>query len=227
MHIAEGYLPLAHCLGWGVLSGVHVAAGSRTRAPWHLPPGAPSGMPVAAMGPRAAYASAIAFGLLLTSLKLPSLAGSSSHPTGMALGCALLGPRRMAPVALGILVLQALLLAHGGITTLGANTWSLGVVCPWVTWGLWRLLQRTRLSAAMALGVASACGDLATYAATAGQLAWAQHAVGVDFVSAWVSIAGVFAITQLPIAMVEGMLTALAWRALAPESHPAPVLGDA
>ncbi|MFO0229015.1 energy-coupling factor ABC transporter permease [Gemmatimonas sp.] len=227
MHIAEGYLPLVHCLGWGVLAGAHVWAGSRTQTPWRIPVGSTPREPVAALGPRAAYASAIAFGLLLTSLKMPSLAGSSSHPTGMALGTALLGPRRMAPVALGILLLQALLLAHGGITTLGANTWSLGVVCPWVTWGMWQLLRRLHLSDGVALGTAAALGDLATYAATAGQLAFAQRGAGVEMGAAWLSIRGVFALTQLPIAAVEGVLTALAWRALAPERHPAPALGNA
>jgi cobalt/nickel transport system permease protein len=227
MHIAEGYLPLVHCLGWGLLAGAHVVIGARAHAPWRIPAGSTPREPVAALGPRAAYASAIAFGLLLTSLKMPSLAGSSSHPTAMALGTALLGPRRMAPVALGILLLQALLLAHGGITTLGANTWSLGVVCPWVTWGVWRLLRRLRVSDGVALGAAAALGDLATYATTAGQLALAQRGAGMELGAAWLSILGVFALTQLPIAAVEGILTALAWRTLAPERSPAPALGTA
>ncbi|MCA2995818.1 energy-coupling factor ABC transporter permease [Gemmatimonas sp.] len=227
MHIAEGYLPLLHCVGWGVVSGAHVMAGTRAAAPWRVPTATQPREPVSALGPRAAYASAIAFGLLLTSLKMPSLAGSSSHPTGMALGTALLGPRRMAPVAMGILLLQALLLAHGGLTTLGANAWSLGVVCPWVTWGVWTLLRRLSLADGLALGIATALGDLATYAATAGQLALAQQANGVALADAWLPILGVFAVTQVPIAIAEGVLTTLAWRALAPQRHPAPALGNA
>jgi cobalt/nickel transport system permease protein len=222
MHIAEGYLPLAHCLGWGVAAAGHVYAG--TRGARAATPACPAALSVS---PRAAYASAIAFGLLLTSLKMPSLAGSSSHPTGMALGAALLGPRRMAPVALGILLLQALILAHGGLTTLGANVWSLGVVCPWVTWGGWQLLRRAGVPELAALGVATAIGDLATYAATSGQLAFAQSTSGTPFVGAFTAILGVFAITQLPIAAAEGVLTALAWRTMAPDAATAPALRDA
>lgn len=227
MHIAEGYLPLVHCIGWGVVAGGHVLFGTRASSPWRVPTVATPREPVGALGPRAAYASAIAFGLLLTSLKMPSLAGSSSHPTGMALGTALLGPRRMAPVAFGILLLQALMLAHGGLTTIGANTWSLGVVCPWVTWGVWVMLRRSGRSEGVALGVATAIGDVATYAATAGQLAFAQQSAGVELLPSWLSILGVFAVTQVPIAIAEGVLTTLAWRSLAPQPHPAPALGEA
>jgi cobalt/nickel transport system permease protein len=228
MHIAEGYLPLLHCLGWGVAAAGHVYAGTRGS-----PTRASSASSALSATPRAAYASAIAFGLLLTSLKMPSLAGTSSHPTGMALGAALLGPRRMAPVALGILLLQALILAHGGITTLGANVWSLGVVCPWVTWGGWQLLRRVGVPELAALGVATAIGDLATYAATSGQLAFAQQANGTPFWGAFTAILGVFAVTQIPIALAEGVLTALAWRSMLPHAAPAsasasaPALQDA
>ena len=38
-----------------------------------------------------------------------------------------------------VLLFQALLLAHGGITTLGANAFSMAIVGPWVAWGVWRL----------------------------------------------------------------------------------------
>jgi hypothetical protein len=50
-------------------------------------------------------------------------------------------------LALVTLVFQALLLAHGGLTTLGANLFSLGVVGPWAMWILLRLLLRSRLDA--------------------------------------------------------------------------------
>ena len=38
-----------------------------------------------------------------------------------------------------VLLFQALLLAHGGITTLGANAFSMAIVGPWVAWTVWRL----------------------------------------------------------------------------------------
>jgi cobalt/nickel transport system permease protein len=220
MHIAEGYLPLHHAAAWTGAFAPHLWAGlrhpHRRRLP--LPPQVAAPL-VRATGDRPALVAAIAFGLLLTSLKLPSVAGSSAHPTGMALGTALLGPTRMAPVALGILLLQALLLAHGGLTTLGANAWALGVVGPWVTWATWRALQRLGRPEAVALGAAAALGDLATYLATAVQLTLAQSGTGVPLASVFLTTSALFGVTQLPIALLEGILTTVAWRALAPERH--------
>lgn len=38
-----------------------------------------------------------------------------------------------------VLFFQAVLLAHGGLTTLGANVFSMAVVGPWVAYGVpWR-----------------------------------------------------------------------------------------
>jgi len=76
-----------------------------------------------------------AFAFLLSALKLPSVTGSSSHPTGTGLGAILFGPTVMSVLGGIVLLFQALLLAHGGLTTLGANTVSMAVVGPLVAWG--------------------------------------------------------------------------------------------
>ena len=207
MHIAEGYLPLLHCAAWGAATAPHLVFGARRLRDMRPEFGD-------AAPPRATVVAAIAFGLLLTSLKLPSVAGSSSHPTGLALGTLLLGPSAMAPVAFGILLLQALFLAHGGVSTIGANCWALGVVGPWVTWAVWHFARRWKISEAIGVALAAGLGDLATYLATSTQLALAypDHAGGV--MGAFVAFAGVFAITQVPIAIAEGALTAIAYRSL-------------
>ncbi len=69
-----------------------------------------------------------AFVFLLSALKIPSVTGSCSHPTGVGLGSALFGPLVMTVMGTIVLLFQALLLAHGGITTLGANIFSMAVV---------------------------------------------------------------------------------------------------
>ena len=75
-----------------------------------------------------------AFMFVLSSLKLPSVTGSCSHPCGNGLGVALFGPAVTGVLATIVLLFQALLLAHGGITTLGANCVSMGIVGPFVGW---------------------------------------------------------------------------------------------
>ena len=59
-----------------------------------------------------------AFVFILSALKIPSVTGSSSHPTGVGLGSILFGPLAMSVVGSIVLLFQAVLLAHGGLTTL-------------------------------------------------------------------------------------------------------------
>lgn len=73
---------------------------------------------------------AAAFALVLSTLKSPPVTGSCSHPTGTGLGALLFGPVTMAPIGMVVLLFQALLLAHGGVTTLGANIFSMAVAGP-------------------------------------------------------------------------------------------------
>ena len=59
---------------------------------------------------------------VISSLKIPSVTGSCSHMTGTGLGAILFGPTAAGVLGLIVLLFQAILLAHGGLTTLGANT---------------------------------------------------------------------------------------------------------
>ena len=110
---------------------------------------------------------------MLSALKLPSVTGSCSHPTGTGLGAVVFGPAVMAVLGTIVLLFQALLLAHGGLTTLGANVFSMAIVGPWVSWAVWRLAGKLEASIAVAVFFAAALGDLATYAITSVQLALA------------------------------------------------------
>ena len=91
-------------------------------------------------------------------------AGTCSHPCGTGLGALLIGPAATVVVASIALLFQALFLAHGGLTTLGANVVSMGVVGAFSAYGLFQLLRKARVPvfpAALAAGVIS---DWATYA---------------------------------------------------------------
>ena len=66
-----------------------------------------------------------AFIFVISSLKIPSVTGSCSHMTGTGLGAILFGPAAVSILGLIVLLFQAILLAHGGLTTLGANTFSM------------------------------------------------------------------------------------------------------
>jgi len=197
MHISEGFLPIVHCVGWGVAA---------------LPPAVLSVRAVARQMEtkrenRVLLAASAAFLFTLSSLRMPSITGSSSHPTGTAVGTYLFGPEAMPALALITLVFQALLLAHGGLTTLGANLFSLGIVGPWVTWLFLRLMIRPNKKPDAGIFVATVIGDLATYVTTAVQLAVAYPSAHGGFLASFLKFSGIFFITQIPISIAEGMLT--------------------
>jgi len=219
MHIAEGFLPLGHASSWTVVAAGPVLLGVRalqeTRA--------------GASGMRLLFAAAGAFLFLLSSLKLPSVAGSSSHLTGAGLGALLVGAVPMAALGVLVLVFQALLLAHGGLTTLGANTVALAVVGPWVTVGLHSLLHRLGAPSHWRVGLATGLGALATYFCTAGQLALAFPDATGSHSAAFQRFAALFAVTQVPLAIVEGAVSAWAFTLLRDAAGPelAALAGDA
>lgn len=204
MHIMEGFLPVEHAVGWTLASAPFVVWSVRAvRARLDEYP-----------EQRMLLGVAAAFALVLSALKLPSVTGSCSHPTGIGLGALLFGPAAMVLVGLVVLVFQALLLAHGGLTTLGANVFSMAVVGSFVAAGVFRASRALRLSLAISVFLAACLGDLATYVTTSIQLAWAFPDPVGGFTASLAKFAGIFAITQIPLAITEGLLTVLVVNAL-------------
>src|SRR5262249_28226763 len=109
---------------------------------------------------------------------------------------------------------QALLLAHGGLTTLGANIFSMAIVGPWVSYGIWRLFRGLKWSPAFGVFLGAMLGDWATYITTSVQLALAYPDAASGYTGAFLKFAGVFAITQVPLAIAEGLLTVVVMNAL-------------
>ncbi len=150
-----------------------------------------------------------AFAFVLSALKLPSVTGSCSHPTGVGLGAILFGPWVMSVIGMIVLLFQALLLAHGGLTTLGANTFSMAIVGPFVSYATYKLAKKTGASRSAAVFLAAALGDLMTYVATSFQLAIAFPAEVGGFAASFTKFIGIFALTQVPLAISEGLLTVI------------------
>jgi cobalt/nickel transport system permease protein len=201
MHISEGFLPLSHAAAWAAASAPFLVHGvARLNA---------------MRDRRYLLAASAGYLFTLTALKLPSVAGSSSHPTGVALGAVLSGPAVMPALSLIVLLFQALLTAHGGLTTLGANVFSLGVAGPWTTWLLWRLAARCGLGDKPAVVLATAIGSLATYGCTSLQLALAHPDPNGGVAAAFLKFAAVFSVTQLPVAVIEAVFTVAVMRAIA------------
>lgn len=205
MHIAEGFLPFNWAAFWFIVVLPFWIWGLRSIR--HTVKSNP--------GLKMLLGLAGAYTFVLSALKLPSVTGSCSHPTGIGLGAVLFGPAAMSILGGIVLLFQALLLAHGGLSTLGANTFSMAVVGPFVAYGLYRLVRKLKGSMPLAVFLAATLGDLMTYVTTSLQLALAFPAQAGGVVASMLKFMGIFAVTQLPLAISEGFLTVIVFNLLA------------
>ena len=200
MHIAEGFLPVQWAAFWWAVSLPFFLVGLRSLTR------------ITKQNPelKLLLALAGAFTFVLSALKIPSVTGSSSHPTGTGLGTILFGPLTMTVLGTLVLIFQAILLAHGGVTTLGANVFSMAIVGPLVAYVVYNTVMKTGQQK-LAVFLAATLEDLLTYLMTAIQLALAFPSVQGGFIASLIKFTSIFAVTQLPLAISEGLLTVLVW----------------
>jgi cobalt/nickel transport system permease protein len=202
MHIMEGYLPPQWCVFWYLVSAPFIIYGVyilNRRVNEHRET-------------LSLLAVSGAFIFLLSSLKIPSpVAGSCSHPTGTGLSTVLFGPITTCILSLIVLLFQALFMAHGGITTLGANVFSMGIAGPLLGYAMYRLGKAVNLNIFVNIFLVTAVADLFTYIITAIELAAAVPLQG-GFIFSFESFFAIYAITQVPLAILEGVLIALVFK---------------
>ncbi len=199
MHIMEGFLPPFWAAAWYLVAAPVVAFGAYRTAK----------MVREDSSRIALVAIAGAFVFVFSALKIPSVTGSTSHPTGTGVAVVLFGPAVTAFLSTIVLLYQSLLLAHGGISTLGANVAAMGIVGPFVGWLTYRFTRRYAGLEGSAFA-ATVVTNWVTYLVTSAQLAMAFPAGGglEGVVSAMAGFAAVFAVTQVPIGLVEGAIAA-------------------
>jgi cobalamin biosynthesis protein CbiM/cobalt ECF transporter T component CbiQ len=202
----EGFLPGPWWQFWTVLAAVCVLAGMISLV--RLVRRKPESLPLLGL--------AGAFVFILSSLKIPSL-GSSSHATGTGFGSILFGPAICSVFCTIVLVFQALLLAHGGITTLGANIISMGLAGPLAACIIFKIGHLIRptfgiRSFSVTVFCAAAAADLVTYMMTSLQLALAYPSAEGGVLATFLVYLGIFSITQIPLAVLEGVIIVLMMR---------------
>ena len=193
MHIMEGYLPVGHVIAWSLITLPFLIAGYM------------SIKKTVAKDRKAITLLAMsgAFVFVLSSLKIPSVTGSCSHMTGTGLAAILFGPSAVSILGIIVLIFQALLLAHGGFTTLGANTFSMAIAGPFVSF----IVYKSKVNDNVSIFLAAFLGDLLTYVVTAFQLAFAYPMQQGGVMASASKFLLVFAPTQVPLAIIEGLLT--------------------
>lgn len=212
MHISEGILPAQWAGLWFVVAapfvlwGLWVIRGLRKRNS--------SYMPMLAMVGAAVF--------LVSCMPIPiPVAGTCSHPCGTGMAAILVGPGPTIVITAIALLFQALFMAHGGLSTLGANICSMGVMGALIGWASFRVVRRLTGSTMIGAFAAGILSDWATYAGTSIFLALGLGGENLRFgtePATWElfgKIAIAFMPTQIPLGVLEGVLTAGAYAFIA------------
>ena len=83
---------------------------------------------------------------------------------------------------------------------------SMAIAGPIVSWAVYKLLRKANAPAAVAVFAAAALGDLFTYVVTSVQLGVVHGGIGKFLM--------IFAVTQIPLAIAEGLLTVVVFNVL-------------
>ncbi len=193
MHLAEGVLPLSQAVAWSALAAPTVywslRGEQRTRRD------TPSSSIVMA------GVTSLLFAGTLLPLPVP-VVGATSHICLTPVLALLVGVRRVVWPTFFVLLLQAVFFAHGGITTLGVNFLTLGLLGPLTTVGVWALLQRLGVNGSLRVALACGVGGLSVYVADAAVLAVALSEVTAPATTFGAVLIG-FAPVQIPLAVLE------------------------
>lgn len=198
MHISEGILPFNWAALCFLAAAPFVAYGLyriKKQATMDL-----------SFKPLVGLMAAVVFIISCMPVPVPT-AGTCSHPAGTGLSAILLGPSISVVVASVALLIQALFLAHGGLSTLGANIVSMGIMGSFAGYLTFRSLRSIRVNIAVSGFIAGLIADWATYITTSAELA-AGLKGDAQFVPLFSKIAIAFIPTQLPLGILEGAMTA-------------------
>ncbi len=198
MHLSEGILPLKHSVIFSVISlpflfyGFRLIKKKKSENPLYF-------SMVGLIG-------ATVFVLSAFPIPVPII-GTCSHPAGTGLSAIVLGPFQSVVVAFISLLIQALFMAHGGLSTLGANTFTMGVCGSFFGFLAYFLLKKGNFSSFVAGFAAGFVADIATYFFTSFVLA---VSIAPEFWQGLLEVSLAFVPTQIPLAILEGLVSGFA-----------------
>ena len=209
MHISEGILPLNWALFWSLIAVPFVA--------WGLYKLKKLSAIDLSFKPLVGLMAAVVFIISCMPIPVPT-AGTCSHPCGTGISGILVGPAISILITAVALLIQALFLAHGGLTTWGADIVSMGVMGSFAGFFTFRALRAiTPLFPPFSKGgmgglafsgfMAGLFADWATYLTTSVELASGIKGDSAFMPLFW-KIVVAFIPTQLPLGILEGAITA-------------------
>ena len=198
MHISEGILPFNWAAVWFVVAMPFVGYGlyrMRKMSETDL-----------SFKPLVGLMAAMVFIISCMPVPVPT-AGTCSHPCGTGMSGILLGPAISILVSAVALLIQALFLAHGGLSTWGADIVSMGVVGSFAGYFTFKALRSMNVNMAVSGFMAGLFADWATYITTSIELSSGIRGDS-PFLPLFWKILIAFIPTQLPLGILEGAMTA-------------------
>ncbi len=207
MHITEGILPPKWAIFWFIIIIPFVVIGTlklkkkKREVPGFLP--------------LVGIVGAAVFVFSCFPIPVVALNGmATAHPAGTGMSAMLLGPFVSVIIAGIALFIQALFLAHGGLTTLGVNIFSMGILGSFSGYFAFRLAQRLGLRLFWCGFLAGVISDIFTYIGTSIGLGLLVLEGGESFfatvtqsLKAMLEIFVVFmATSQGPLCIAEGIV---------------------
>lgn len=199
MHIEDGILSPQAWGTWYIVSAFFIVPGikeikNRIKANLYYKPF------LAMMGVAVFVISCMHFPVPVT--------GSCSHPCGTPLAAIVVGPLATAVISAICLFFQAIFLGHGGITTIGANDFSMGIAGGISGYVCWKFLRYFKSPIWLAAAVAGFVGDIVTYLIAALELAISLHG-NIPILKEWMIFFAGYGPTQIPLAIGEAIFTAV------------------
>lgn len=198
MHISEGILPWNWAALWFVLAAPFIAVGLH-----RLKKLSNSDL---SFKPLVGLMAAVVFIISCMPIPVPT-AGTCSHPCGTGISGILLGPFISILITAAALLIQALFLAHGGLSTWGADIISMGVMGSFAGYLTFRALRSMKINLTLSGFLAGLLADWATYITTSVELASGIRGDS-PFIPLFSKILIAFIPTQLPLGILEGAITA-------------------
>lgn len=198
MHISEGILPFNWAAFWFALAVPFVV--------WGLYELKKKSSIDISFKPLVGLMAAVVFIISCMPVPVPT-AGTCSHPCGTAISGILVGPAISILISAVALLIQALFLAHGGLSTLGANILSMGVMGSFAGFLTFKALRSMKINMAISGFLAGVIADWATYFTTSVELASGIKGDS-PFMPLFGKILVAFMPTQLPLGILEGAMTA-------------------
>ncbi len=196
MHISDGILRPEWALLWYAVAIPFIAVGI-----WEIKrkrENNPAYMPLLAM------VGAAVFIISVWHIPVP-VTGSCSHPIGTPMAAILVGPFATVVLSSIALFFQTFF-GHGGLTTIGANTVSMGIMGGFSGYLLFSGMRKVKSPLWLAAGFAGFVGDMVCYIVAALELALSLNPGSV--LSHWALYSIGYMPTQIPLAVAEFVFSA-------------------